>query len=47
MDPTDQALLVFRSPDKAPIEQFISRDPYVRAGLIARWEIRLWNVVTE
>jgi len=46
-DPADQALLVFRSPDKTVVEQFVSNDPYVNNGLITRWEIRQWKVVIE
>jgi len=44
-DPPDSAVLVFRgdSPDAA--EEFVSRDPYVKNGLITEWSIRPWNVV--
>ena len=28
-----------------PIEEFIQRDPYVRNGLIASWQIRRWITV--
>jgi uncharacterized protein YciI len=44
-DPVDRAVLVFRSPDKTVIEDFIRNDPYVLHGLITRWEIRPWTVV--
>ena len=44
-DPVDQALLVFRCPDKKVIHEFIRKDPYVNNGLISRWEIRDWTVV--
>ena len=44
-DPVDQAILIFRSPDKAPIEKFIHEDPYIRHGLIEQWRIRPWTVV--
>ena len=44
-DPADQAVLVFRSSDKTVIEQFVQNDPYVRHGLVLRWEIRTWTVV--
>ena len=44
-DPVDQAILVFRTPDKATIEKFIRDDPYVRNGLISQWAIRPWTVV--
>jgi uncharacterized protein YciI len=44
-DPTDQAVLVFRSPDRSVVENFVANDPYVKHGLVPRWEIRDWNVV--
>jgi uncharacterized protein YciI len=44
-DPADTALLVWRCADRAPIEAFVAADPYVAHGLVARWEIRDWNVV--
>jgi uncharacterized protein YciI len=44
-DPADTALLVFRDADKATVEDFARRDPYVVNGLVARWEVREWNVV--
>lgn len=44
-DPADRAVLVFRAPDKAVVEQFATRDPYVLNGLITRWDVRPWNVV--
>jgi uncharacterized protein len=44
-DPADTALIVFRgdSPDAA--RSFAEKDPYVRNGLVQRWEVRPWNVV--
>ena len=44
-EPADTALLVFRgdSPDAAKV--FAEKDPYVRNGLVQRWEVRPWNVV--
>ncbi len=46
-DPADQALLVFRCPDKTVIEEFVRNDPYVINGLVGSWEIRKWTVVIE
>ena len=44
-EPADTALIVFRgdSPDAA--KTFAEKDPYVRNGLVQRWEVRPWNVV--
>ena len=44
-DPPDKALLIFHVADKSVIEDFIRNDPYVKNGLIAKWEIRAWTVV--
>jgi uncharacterized protein len=44
-DPPDGALLVFRAGDAMSVEEFVRKDPYVRNGLVKRWEIRPWTVV--
>ena len=44
-EPTDKALLVFKIPDKSVIEDFVTNDPYVKNGLVTKWEIRKWTVV--
>lgn len=44
-DPPDKALLIFRVADKSVIEDFAKKDPYVKNGLITKWEIREWTVV--
>ncbi len=44
-DPADTALLVWRAEDASVVENFVNNDPYVKNGLIARWEIRPWTVV--
>jgi len=46
-DPVDKALLVFRAPNTSVAEAFIRSDPYVKNGLVTRWEIRPWTVVIE
>jgi uncharacterized protein YciI len=43
--PVDMAVLLFRCDSQDPIEEFIQRDPYVRNGLIASWQIRRWITV--
>ena len=43
-DPADQALIVFRCADPSTVEAFVNQDPYVRNGLVKRWEIRPWSV---
>jgi len=42
-NPTDRAVLVFRSKDAA--EAFAQADPYVKNGLITAWRVREWTVV--
>ena len=44
-DPVDRALLIFRAPDAAAVEDFARRDPYVKSGLVKKWEVRSWTVV--
>ncbi len=45
-EPVDQALLIFRATDKSVVEDFARNDPYVLNGLVTRWEVRKWSVVT-
>jgi len=44
-EPADGALLVFRTAGRAMVEEFARNDPYVRNGLVTRWEVRPWAVV--
>jgi len=44
-EPVDGAVFVFATDDRSVVEDFVSRDPYVREGLVTEWRIRLWNVV--
>ena len=44
-DPADRAVLVFRADDATVAEGFAAADPYVKAGLVTRWEVRPWTVV--
>ncbi len=46
-NPIDGALLVFRAPDQSLVEAFARSDPYVTNGLVIRWEIKPWAVVTD
>jgi len=41
-NPADEAIIVFK--DKTSAETFVANDPYVKNGLIKKWEIRPWNV---
>ena len=43
-DPVDRALLVFRA-DRETAATFARNDPYVRGGLVRRWEVQPWAVV--
>ena len=44
-DPADRAIFLFEgdSPDAA--KRFANADPYVRNGLVKRWEVRPWTTV--
>jgi uncharacterized protein YciI len=45
-DPPDGALLVFLAESAAVPEAFAKQDPDVTSGLVSRWQVRPWNVVT-
>ncbi len=44
-DPADGAVLVFKGDSPAFAENFAKEDPYVKAGLITEWKVRVWTVV--
>ena len=44
-EPTDRAVLVWRTDDRSVVERFIDGDPYVHNGLVISWTIRRWTVV--
>ncbi len=44
-DPADGAALLFRCESAAVPERFAQQDPYVQAGLVARWQVRRWTTV--
>src|SRR3974390_2384163 len=44
-EPPDKALLVFRGVSSESAHRFAENDPYVRNGLVTRWEVRPWSVV--
>jgi uncharacterized protein len=44
-EPTDRAVLVWRTDDRSIVERFADDDPYVRNGLVTSWTIRPWTVV--
>ena len=44
-DPTDGAVLLFRGDSPAAAEAFATADPYVRHGLVTRWQVRAWATV--
>jgi uncharacterized protein YciI len=44
-EPTDGALLIFWTTGREVVEEFARNDPYVRSGLVTRWEVRSWAVV--
>src|SRR5690606_42114173 len=44
-DPADMAVLLFQGDSPAVAERFAESDPYVRNGLVERWEVRAWTTV--
>jgi len=45
-EPADGAVLIFRGDNPQAAHDFVSRDPYVKNGLITEWSVRPWMVVT-
>ena len=43
-EPTDGAILIFRTEDIDRVKAFVERDPYVTNGLVTEWRIRPWLV---
>ena len=44
-DPADGAVLLFSGDTPKVAERFAEADPYVRAGLVSAWRVRLWTTV--
>ena len=44
-DPVDTAMLLFRGESAEVAERFARADPYVKHGLVVRWQVRPWNTV--
>ena len=44
-EPADKALIIFRGTSAQSAREFAKNDPYVRNGLVKRWEVRPWSVV--
>lgn len=44
-DPAEGSFLVFKTPDKSVMEEFVKNDPYVKSSLPPSWEIRQCTVV--
>jgi len=44
-EPSDRAVLIWRTDDRYIVERFAVGDPYVRNGLVTAWTIRPSTVV--
>jgi uncharacterized protein len=44
-DPADSAVLLFKGDNPRVAEDFAKNDPYVRNGVITKWQVRPWTVV--
>ena len=44
-EPTDRAILLFEGDSPETAKRFANADPYVRNGLVKRWEVRKWTTV--
>jgi uncharacterized protein len=45
VNPTDQAVLLFKAESVAVVEAFAKSDPYVLNGLVKSWRVREWLTV--
>lgn len=44
-DPVDSAVLLFQGTSPEVAARFAKADPYVRNGLVTRWQVRPWLTV--
>ncbi|MCU7490559.1 MAG: YciI family protein [Ignavibacteria bacterium] len=44
-DPVDEAILLFKGETPEVAEKFARVDPYVKNGLIKKWQVRPWTTV--
>lgn len=44
-EPADKAYLLFKGDSPKAAEDFAKSDPYVKNGLIKKWEVRPWMTV--
>jgi uncharacterized protein YciI len=44
-DPHRGAVLVFRGESPAVAESFAKNDPYVKGGVVTKWEVKPWLTV--
>ena len=44
-EPADRELLLFEGDSAEEAKRFANADPYVRNGLVKRWEVRPWTTV--
>ena len=44
-DPIEQAMLVFLADSPEMPSAFARADPYVRNGLVTRWQVKPWHTV--
>ena len=44
-DPADAGVFIFKIKDPKIAEEFAKNDPYVKNGLVTKWEVRPWTVV--
>jgi uncharacterized protein YciI len=44
-DPVDVGVLWFSAPNKEVVERFATDDPYVKGGLVTKWQVRAWTTV--
>ncbi|OWZ15993.1 hypothetical protein PHMEG_00010275 [Phytophthora megakarya] len=44
VNPSDAAIVIFKTPDRTVVENFAKNDPYVRENVVSSFSIREWMV---
>jgi uncharacterized protein YciI len=44
-EPVDGCVLLFQGDTDEAARRFVAADPYVRHGLVTRWQVRAWTTV--
>ena len=46
-DNFDGAILIFKCKDRETVETHAKQDPYVKNGIVTKWNVRPWKLVRD